>query len=359
MQRYIVFFIAGVFPLLFVGQFAPNMAEQLDFWLLWLIAMVLVGLPILLTESALSARSAQLPWIGMQKLTREADASLLWRVFALLSVFLSVIAAGSLISKISLGVFAHYPQLANDLDIPKIALAAGLTTVALILSLLKTRLLFVGSLLMMVGAMIALIDSSVAMPLLTEISLNEWAKAVVLALFSVGLGVGLYWFAGFSSSSVFMHSKKSLAAYILPIWLIQVLFGSFALLSSTALINPWSFAVSGLGMLLMAAFLFYYAGIQLVARFGLLYGVLALIILALAASMLPNEWLLKILMLSGLLSVLALSVFAGFIMKISHLRKTLNFQNEFRYNIWRVMVRIIVPLVVVVAMGGLVIEWLG
>ncbi len=34
------------------------------------------------------------------------------------------------------------------------------------------------------------------------------------------------------------------------------------------------------------------------------------------------------------------AIFAGWIMKISHLRKSMNFSNEAFYNIWRIAVRI-------------------
>ena len=61
------------------------------------------------------------------------------------------------------------------------------------------------------------------------------------------------------------------------------------------------------------------------------------------------------LMLWGLVICLIYSIFVGWIMKISHLRKALNFSNEIFYNIWRIAVRIVLPLSIVLA----IISYLG
>jgi hypothetical protein len=50
-----------------------------------------------------------------------------------------------------------------------------------------------------------------------------------------------------------------------------------------------------------------------------------------------------LLMLWGLLICLIYSIFAGWIMKISHLRKSMNFSNELFYNLWRIAIRIVLP----------------
>jgi len=43
-----------------------------------------------------------------------------------------------------------------------------------------------------------------------------------------------------------------------------------------------------------------------------------------------------LLMLWGLVICLIYAIFAGWIMKISHLRKAMNFSNELFYNLWRI-----------------------
>lgn len=55
-------------------------------------------------------------------------------------------------------------------------------------------------------------------------------------------------------------------------------------------------------------------------------------------------------MVWGLLICLIYSVFVGWMMKISHLRKAINFSSEAFYNIWRIAVRIILPLAILMAL---------
>ena len=82
------------------------------------------------------------------------------------------------------------------------------------------------------------------------------------------------------------------------------------------------------------------------------------LLLAIVFSIIPANILLIIIICLSLVAVLMLSIFSGFVMKISHLRKTLNMSSELRYNTWRVFVRIIVPIAIIVAIIGLVLEWI-
>lgn len=358
LHRYTVFFVACALPLMFIGQVAPNMARELDFWLLWVAAMVLVGLPVLFAEFALSARSGDMPWQGMQKLTREADAGLVWRGFALLSVVISILIAANLSGQIAIRAYVHFGSVLQQSGIPIFGMAAGLMVIALILSLLKSRLLMVGVLLILLGSLLSLYDSVVSVPVMTEVGLLEWSRAVILALLCVGIGTGLYWFGGMATAPSLMTAKKSLAGYILPVWLTQLIFGSIAILAGSALVGVASFVVTSLGMLLVAAFLLYYAYTQLSTRFGILMAVAMVLLLAIVFSIIPANILLIIIICLSLVAVLMLSIFSGFVMKISHLRKTLNMSSELRYNTWRVFVRIIVPIAIIVAIIGLVLEWI-
>lgn len=362
-HRQTVFFVACALPLLFAHQLAPNMARELDFWLIWLMAMVLIGLPVLFAEFALSARSAQAPWLGMQKLTREADASVLWRIFAVLSVVLCVMVAANITARISSGFYVHFSDFAQSTHIPNFAISAGLMLVVLILSVLKSRLLPIGLLLIAVGALFSLFDGGfgnmISIPVMTKISLSEWSRAVVLALVSVGIGMGLYWFGSTTNAPQLVQSKKSLTGMILPIWLTQLIFGSLALLLGSAMVTPVSFAASSIGAIFMASFLLSYAGGQLISRFGMVMGGLILLVLSLVFGLLPLSVIVMALSVFGLVSVLVLAIFVGFVMKISHLRKTLNFHSEARYNLWRMLIRIVVPASLIFAFIGLVMQWLA
>lgn len=362
LSRYTVFFVACALPLLFAHQIAPSMAHELDFWLLWVIAMLVVGLPVLFAEFALSARSGDGVWLGMQKLTREADAKMTWRVFAGLSVLVSLLISATMTARIGTGLHQHLPQF--DLGVPSIGLSAGVMVVALILSLLKTRLLGAGVIVVVIGGLISLFDGGlsggVSVPIITSVSLGEWARAVSLALLSVGVGTGLYWFLSVEMTRQVMgqHNKKPLSGLILPIWLTQLIFGAFALLVGSAFVTPTSFAVTGVGMLFITSFLLYYAIGELKIRLGFIKGISTGIVLAMLLSALPANITLIMLVFISLLTVIILAIFSGFIMKISHLRKTFNFKSEGRYNVWRVLMRIGVPLAIIIALIGWVGQWL-
>jgi len=57
----------------------------------------------------------------------------------------------------------------------------------------------------------------------------------------------------------------------------------------------------------------------------------------------------NLLILWGLVISLIYALFAGWIMKISHLRKSMNFSSEAVYNIWRIAVRIVLPVSIILA----------
>jgi hypothetical protein len=101
-------------------------------------------------------------------------------------------------------------------------------------------------------------------------------------------------------------------------------------------------------------------GRQLLARplvkpvaYGLV--VLASAVATVAVDYVVFDYVLKVL---ALLTILGFAVFSGWVMKISHVRKALNFNSEGVYNLWRVGVRIAVPLVVLWLLAGMVLTWL-
>ena len=47
------------------------------------------------------------------------------------------------------------------------------------------------------------------------------------------------------------------------------------------------------------------------------------------------------------------AVFSGWQMKISHLRKALSFDHEMTYNVWRIAMRVVIPLAIVLAIVGI------
>lgn len=378
MIRYASYFIAALLPLLLFRWFTPASIGEIDFWLLWLLAMLLVSLPVVYAEIALAYRSTESPLAGMQKLTREADASSLWRSFGWLAALVTIVIAALIVSDASSGILAALIELDSVPNIPVFAIGAGLIIIAILLSLLGAAPLPIGLGLMIIGLGLGVINGLPSISFtVTDISLSEWARAVALALVSVGAGTGLYWFgqhlasrqtlliADANHSQADIQNRRPTAAYratrlVLPIWILQLVVGVVALFISGLELSPIAQLLYGLGVLFVASYLLYYAVQQLSYKFGLLVSLVltALLSIVLVVAV-PTTWLVGALVIISSIAVLLLSVFVGWQMKVSHLRKSLNFANEGFYNLWRIAIRILVPLALILALIGWVLQWLS
>ena len=379
MIRYASYFIAALLPLLLFRWFAPASIGEIDFWLLWLLAMVLVSLPVVYAEIALAYRSVDAPLAGMQKLTREADASPIWRSFGWLAALVSILIAALVISGASTGILAALTELNSAPAIPDFAIAAGLMVIAVLLSLLGVAPLPIGLGLMVIGLLLGVANGLPNIDFaMTDISLNEWARAVALALVSVGAGTGLYWFgqnlvtnqvatAVDTDNINAQKPARSRAAseyratkLVLPIWILQLIVGVVALSISGMALPPIGQLSYWIGVLFVASYLLHYSSQQLAHKFGLLVSLVLTFVLALLlVVIIPTVWLVGLLVIISSIAVLLLSIFAGWQMKISHLRKSLNFGNEAFYNLWRIAIRLIVPLALLLALIGWVMQWLS
>ncbi|MBH0005196.1 hypothetical protein [Psychrobacter sp. SWN149] len=376
MIRYASYFIAALLPLLLFRWFAPASIGEIDFWLLWLVAMVLVALPVIYAEIALAYRSVEGPVAGMQKLTREADASPVWRSFGWLAALVSITIAALVISGASTGILAALTELNSVPSIPSFAVAAGLMVITVLLSLLGVAPLPIGLGLMVIGLLLGIANGIPHIGFaMTGISLTEWARAVALALVSVGAGTGLYWFGqnlvskqtvtAVADDSQQVKSRAAAREYratklVLPIWILQLLIGVVALFLSGMVLPPIGQLLYWVGVLFVASYLLHYSTQQLTHKFGLLVSLIITFALALLLVMaIPTTWLVSLLVIISSIAVLLLSVFAGWQMKISHLRKSLNFGSEAFYNLWRIAIRLIVPLALILALIGWVMQWLS
>ena len=379
MIRYASYFVAALLPLLLFRWFAPVSIGEIDFWLLWLLAMVLVSLPVIYAEIALAYRSAEAPLAGMQKLTREADASALWRGFGWLAALVSIIIAALVISGASTGILTALTELNSAPEIPSFAIAAGLMFIAALLSLLGVTPLPIGLGLMVIGLFFGVANGLPSINFaMTNVSLSEWARAVALALVSVGAGTGLYWFGqnliskqavtavGIDNhnaqTSSHADSAKEYRAtkLVLPIWILQLLVGVVALFISGMVLPPIGQLLYWVGVLFVASYLLHYSTQQLTHKFGLLISLVMTAVIAIVLVVaIPTIWLVGMLIVISTIAVLLLSVFAGWQMKISHLRKSLNFGNEAFYNLWRIAIRLIVPVALLLALIGWGLQWLS
>lgn len=365
MIRYASYFMAALLPLLLFRFFAAPSIGEIDFWLLWLLAMLLVSLPVIYAELALAYRSVDAPLAGMQKLTREADASPLWRSFGWLAALVSIIIAALVISEASSGILTALTELNSVPAVPSFAIAAGLMVIAVLLSLLGAAPLPIGLGLMVIGLVMGVLNGLPQINFaMTGISLSEWARAVALALVSVGAGTGLYWFGQHLTNSS-GHQQATDGSYratklVLPIWLLQLAVGVVALFISGLSLPAIGQLLYWAGVLFVASYLLHYSAQQLAHKFGLLISLVLTLVLGLILVIaIPTNWLVGLLVVVSSIAVLLLSVFAGWRMKISHLRKSLNFANEGFYNLWRIAIRIIVPLALVLALIGWVLQWLS
>ena len=276
MIRYASYFIAALLPLLLFRWFAPVSIGEIDFWLLWLLAMLLVSLPVVYAEIALAYRSAEAPLAGMQKLTREADVSTFWRSFGWLAALVSVLIAALVISGASTGILAALTELNSVPNVPSFAIAAGLMVIAVLLSLLGVAPLPIGLGLMLIGLLLGVANGlpNIAFAM-TDVSLSEWARAVALALVSVGAGTGLYWFGqnliskqtvtavGTDNHNAQTTRNSAAPAYratklVLPIWVLQLVVGVVALFISGMALPPIGQLSYWIGVVFVASYLLHY-----------------------------------------------------------------------------------------------------
>ena len=136
--------------------------------------------------------------------------------------------------------------------------------------------------------------------------------------------------------------------------------GVIALLISGLNLSPIAQILYALGVVFVVSYLLHYATQQLAHKFGVLISIVLTLVLGLLLVIaIPTTWLVGVLVIVSSIAVLLLVLFVGWQMKISHLRKSLNFANEGFYNIWRIAIRIIVPLALVLALLGWVLQWLS
>lgn len=346
LSRWLSPLMAFCLSFIIIASLAPVVGihadRQIDFWLLWLSTMLILALPITYLEIALAKRSKMTALNALSSLTRDADASQKWRLVGWLAVGFIPFLAGSILSNASqlLRQFAFQNVNVNLVFI-------GLAIAAIVISFISRKIIILCT---VIGVLVAIVVAQLQGTALvawhvTPVQLSEWGSATVLALVASGLGMGLYW----QTSLATIKQQDVATKTVLPIWIAQLLaviaFGFFAV---NSLASGFAFVIAVLGG---AALLLNLVREQLLERqFNLVLQWL-LIVVALCVWAVPamNPVLNTLLMLWGLIICLIYAIFAGWIMKISHLRKSMNFSNELFYNLWRIAVRVILPLSIIVA----------
>lgn len=353
MSKWLSPLMAFCLSFLIIATLAPitgiQIDRQLDFWLLWLATMLILALPVCYLEIALAKRSKTTALQALSSLTREADSSQRWRVVGWLAVVFIPFLAGAMLNHAS-----NVVSIAN-FEVQKPVILAGLAIAALLLSLIP-RLILVG--ITTVGVIASLVLANVmgtALPewQVTPVQFSEWGNATVLALVASGLGMGLYW----QSSLAAVKQQDVATKTVLPIWIAQLLaviaFGFFAVKAEVP-----AFALIA-AIVAAAALMLQMAREQLQQR--QINVIIQWVIVAVATLvwLIPNITPVfnNLLILWGLVISLIYALFAGWIMKISHLRKSMNFSSEAFYNIWRIAVRVVLPVSIVVAIIAVLGQW--
>ena len=353
MSKWLSPLMAFCLSFLIIATLAPitgiQIDRQLDFWMLWLATMLILALPVCYLEIALAKRSKTTALQALSSLTREADSSQRWRVVGWLAVVFIPFLAGAMLNHAS-----NVVSIAN-FEVQQPVILAGLAIAALLLSLIP-RLILMG--ITTVGVIASLVLANVmgtALPewQITPVQFSEWGNATVLALVASGLGMGLYW----QSSLAAVKQQDVATKTVLPIWIAQLLaviaFGFFAVKAEVP-----AFALVA-AIVATAALMLQMAREQLQQR--QINVIIQWVIVAVATLvwLIPNITPVfnNLLILWGLVISLIYALFAGWIMKISHLRKSMNFSSEAFYNIWRIAVRVVLPVSIIVAIIAVLGQW--
>lgn len=327
-------------------------ARQFDFWLLWLVGMLIMALPLAYLEVALVKRSKTTALNALSSLTRDADASPKWRLVGWLAVIFMPFVAGAISTHA-----ADQLLVAKAVDLPAQAVYVGFAVAALILSLLQRQWLILSSLVAVLVTVVTglTLSESTTTWQWTAIEFKEWGQVSVLALVASGLGLGIY------SQTAYQQVQTQTKATVtsLPVWVFQLLAVlAFAVVIIQGSIPAISLAVASIAG---AALLLQLAREQLAQRqiAVALQWVIIVVAFALWCVLPVQDLLFKLLMLWGLITCLIYAIFAGWIMKISHLRKAMNFDSELIYNVWRIAVRVMIPVAIIAAIISLILQWLS
>ncbi|WP_312080844.1 hypothetical protein [Acinetobacter schindleri] len=353
MSKWLSPLMAFCLSFLIIATLAPitgiQIDRQLDFWMLWLATMLILALPVCYLEIALAKRSKTTALQALSSLTREADSSQRWRIVGWLAVVFIPFLAGAMLNHAS-----NVVSIAN-LEVQQPVILAGLAIVALLLSLIP-RLILVG--ITTVGVITSLVLANVmgtALPewQVTPVQFSEWGNATVLALVASGLGMGLYW----QSSLAAVKQQDVATKTVLPIWIAQLVaviaFGFFAVKAEVPAFTLVAAIVAAAALMLqMAREQLQQRQINVIIQW-------VIVVVATLVWLIPNITPVfnNLLILWGLAISLIYALFAGWIMKISHLRKSMNFSSEAFYNIWRIAVRVVLPVSIVVAIIAVLGQW--
>lgn len=366
----------------------------LAFFGAYLVCLLVLALPLRMVELMLGRRSRRSPIEGLAVLTREADARRGWRVAAWASGLADVLVLAGLALLAGWGAsFVGHAWLSESVHTATAAgltwpmgtgsaflLAAGLALLAPARRELATALALAVVVLCLGAAALAGADG-VGSYGSGALGAEGWREAMRFALISGGGGLGVVWLSGMQLPREASLGRLALALVLVQavlaglVWLALAPYaaaaadaaGSSAVLERlpAAMGEGWAPALLFLGLGIAAVFALAFAAEPLLCRLkekGLERLPAVTLVFMSGAALAEVLWFVgqvdgAHLLLTGvrelvLVVLLVLSVFAGWVMKISHARKELELPGEGVYNLWRVAVRIVVPLSVLFVLAG-------
>jgi Na+-dependent transporters of the SNF family len=351
MSKWLSPLMAFCLSFIIIATLAPvtgiQIERQLDFWLLWLGTMLILALPLCYLEIALAKRSKITAVQALSSLTRDADASPKWRVVGWLAVVFIPFLAGAMLSAAS-----QYVAIFTANGFAYSMILAVLAVIAFALSFVPRQFLVILTAIGVIAAVVLANVMGTALPewKMTTLEFSEWGNATVLALVASGLGMGLYW----QSSLPAVKQQEIASKTVFPIWIAQLLAViAFAFFAAKTQVPALALVV---GLVAASALLIQMAREQLQQRqlaVVVQWAILLVAVFVWALSTVVPVFNIALL-IWGLIICLIYAIFAGWIMKISHLRKSMNFSHETFYNIWRIAVRIVVPLSIILALVAVI-----
>ena len=351
MSKWLSPLMAFCLSFIIIATLAPvtgiQIERQLDFWLLWLGTMLILALPLCYLEIALAKRSKITAVQALSSLTRDADASPKWRIVGWLAVVFIPFLAGAMLSAAS-----QYVAIFTANGFAYSIILAVLAVIAFALSFVPRQFLVILTAIGVIAAVVLANVMGTALPewKMTTLEFSEWGNATVLALVASGLGMGLYW----QSSLPAVKQQEIASKTVFPIWIAQLLAViAFAFFAAKTQVPALALVV---GLVAASALLIQMAREQLQQRqlaVMVQWAILLVAVFVWALSTVVPVFNIALL-IWGLIICLIYAIFAGWIMKISHLRKSMNFSHEAFYNIWRIAVRIVLPLSIVLALVAVV-----
>ncbi len=321
---------------------------------------VFAAWPLALAERALAVRSKRSLIDGMQHLTRESDAARGWRFIAYSGLLAGLLAMVLTATWVSVFATVAVQSLMQDQSgwLSSAMLVPALTIFAIFLGLLR----YVGRanlthwllpMLLLAGVSAYSLSHEQVWPLDSSLALPGgigWSAALLIGALLGGAGLMVRWpwqqhvtpQPLLQGASV-VFAMAMLISLMLP-GLAAVLLAAVAcLLMLLALARPWLAVLSARGLAMWPALF-----VVLVVITGLAE------LLWYTAGLVRLQQLSLVLLLWMTVNALVLAIYAGWVMKMSHARKALNLPSEAAYNVWRIAIRWVAPIILLAGVASLV-----